>query len=117
MRGPDLPSRHDGVTMNCPACGSAFRPAGRRAWCSDACRAAAYRRRRGAVRPDVVVPSRPSRVSTSVYECDDCGTRAVGRQRCGDCSTFMRRIGTGGACPSCDEAITVADLIGQEVGH
>jgi DNA polymerase II large subunit len=48
----------------------------------------------------------------TVYECAGCGGRAVGEQRCAECSTFMRRVGLGGACPSCDEAITVADLIG-----
>jgi hypothetical protein len=54
-------------------------------------------------------------VSLTVYECDGCGARALGRQRCTDCSTFMRRVGFGGACPLCDEPVAVADLIGPEV--
>jgi hypothetical protein len=104
------------VTMACPVCASPFTPSGRRRCCSDACRAAAYRRRRTAARPLVVVPAGASRVPLTVYECDGCGSRAVGVQRCAECSSFMRRIGIGGACPSCDEAITVAELTGQEVG-
>jgi len=104
------------VTMACPVCGEAFRPAGRRRYCSDACRPAAHRRRRAADRPLVMVPAGHSRMPLTVYGCDDCGTRAVGDQRCPDCSTFMRRVGIGGACPGCDEAVTVADLIGIEAG-
>jgi len=55
-------------------------------------------------------------VPITVYECDACGERAVGRQRCDGCSTFMRRVGLGGACPCCDEAITVAELLGPDTG-
>src|SRR5580658_4597018 len=33
------------MTMACPVCGSPFEPRGRRRHCSDACRAAAWRRR------------------------------------------------------------------------
>lgn len=112
---PEVPSRHDGVTMACPVCGRALTPGGRRRFCSDACRAAAFRRRRGAGRP-VAVPAAVSRVPITVYECDACGERAVGRQRCDGCSTFMRRVGIGGACPCCDEAITVTELTGLEGG-
>ena len=65
----------------------------------------------------MAVPATAARMPMTVYECDGCGARAVGEQRCAECSTFMRRVGIGGACPCCDEAITVADLIGQEVGH
>ncbi len=103
------------VTMACPVCGDAFVPVGRRRFCSDACRAAAHRRRRAAARSIVVVPARVSRVPLTVYECDHCGARAVGEQRCADCSVFMRRVGVGGACPGCDEAITIAELAGIEV--
>jgi len=52
----------------------------------------------------------------TVYQCDGCGARAIGEQRCTECSAFMRRVGIGGACPRCDEAIAVAELIGLEVG-
>jgi hypothetical protein len=104
------------VTMACPVCGDPFTPSGRRRSCSDACRAVAYRRRRAATRPVVVVPAGASRVPLTVYECDACGSRAVGRQHCADCSGFMRRVGIGGACPHCDEPVTVAELTGLEVG-
>ena len=104
------------VTMACPACGSPFTPSGRQRSCSDACRAVAHRRRRSASRPVVTIPAAASRTPMTIYECDGCGSRAVGGQRCADCSTFMRRVGIGGACPCCDEAITVAELTGLEVG-
>ena len=105
------------VTMTCPGCGDPCIPAGRQRLCTDAWRAAARRRRRAAARPVVVVPARVHRVPLTVYGCDGCGTRAVGSQRCAECSSFMRRLGIGGACPCCDEAITVAELTGLEVGH
>jgi len=104
------------VTMACPVCGGRFVPVGRRRFCSDACRAAAHRRRRAAGRSTVVIPTAVSRVPLTVYGCDGCGTRAVGEQRCTECATFMRRLGIGGACPCCDEPVTVAELIGLEVG-
>jgi len=114
MTPAETPSRDDGVTMACPVCGAAFVPVGRRRFCSDACRAAAHRRRHA--RPIVAVPAGRSRVPMTVYACNGCGVRAVGEQRCDDCSTFMRRVGPGGACPGCDEPVTVAELLGQEVG-
>jgi predicted nucleic acid-binding Zn ribbon protein len=104
------------VTMACPVCGDPFIAVGRRRSCSDACRAAAHRARKAAARPVVVIPAAASRVPLTVYECDACGSRSVGEQRCADCSTFRRRVGIGGACPCCDESITVAELIGLEVG-
>jgi hypothetical protein len=104
------------VTMACPVCARAFTAAGRRRYCSDACRAAAHRRRHATAGSVVVVPGAAPRMPFTVYECDACGARAVGEQRCGDCSTFMRRVGIGGACPSCDEPLTVDELLGQEVG-
>ena len=113
---PETPSRHDGVTMACPVCGRAFTPGGRRRFCSDACRATAFRRRRGGDPPVIVVPATVPRVPVTVYECDACGERAIGRQRCDGCSTFMRRVGIGGACPGCDEAITVRELLGPDTG-
>lgn len=115
--GPSDPRRVTlPVTMACPVCGRPFTPAGRRRFCSDACRSAAHRRRRAAARPVVTVPVAASRVSRTVYACDRCGARMLGEQRCADCSVFMRRVGIGGACPGCDEVVTAAELIGIEVG-
>ncbi len=105
------PSRHDGVTMACPSCQHPFVPHGRRRFCSDACRAAAYRRRRDAHPAPIVVPAARPRRPITVYECDGCGERSLGEQRCDDCGTFMRRIGLGGACPNCDEPLAIDDLI------
>ncbi len=51
----------------------------------------------------------------TVYSCDGCGARAVGDQRCEECQIFMRRIGIGGTCPSCEEPISVNELLGEEV--
>ncbi|MBA3282397.1 MAG: hypothetical protein H0U29_09230 [Acidimicrobiia bacterium] len=111
----DSPSRHDGVTISCPVCAQPFAPNGRRRFCTDACRAAAYRRRRDAGQALVTVPAKRPRRPITIYECGDCGTRALGQQRCDECSTFMRRIGIGGLCPCCDEPIAIIELIDQEV--
>jgi hypothetical protein len=112
---PQQPSRHDAVTMTCPVCQHNFTPVGRRKFCSDACRAAAYRRRRDADRPALTVPKTRPRRPITVYECDSCGARALGEQRCESCSTFMRKIGLGGECPSCGDALAVTELLAQEV--
>ncbi|MHB8342222.1 MAG: hypothetical protein ACYDB7_13805 [Mycobacteriales bacterium] len=112
---PVTPRCHDGVTTSCPLCQRRFTPVGRQKFCSDACRAAAYRRRRDAGRTVVAVPKAQPRRPVTVYECDGCGARAVGEQHCTDCGTFMRRVGLGGACPCCDEPVAVSELLGQEV--
>ena len=112
--GADGPLRHDSVTMICPLCQHRFTPVGRQRYCGDACRAAAYRRRRDADRAPVVVAKGRPRKPITVYECDGCGARAVGDQRCEECQTFMRRIGIGGSCPNCDEPVSIEDLLGQD---
>ncbi len=112
---PQTPSRHDAVTTTCPVCQHHFTPAGRQTYCSDACRAAAYRRRRDANRPAITVPAGQPRRPVTVYECDTCGHRALGEQRCDDCGTFMRRVGLGGTCPGCDQPISASELLDQEV--
>jgi len=101
--------------MICPVCQHPFTPVGRQRYCGDACRATAYRRRRRVGQPPVVVPNGQPRKPITVYECDGCGARAVGEQRCEECRTFMRRVGIGGSCPSCDEPIAVEDLLDEEV--
>jgi len=108
------PLCHDGVTMPCPICQRPFTPTGRRKFCSDGCRAAAYRRRRDAGRAPVTVPKAKPRRPVTVYECDSCGDRAVGQQRCDTCSTFMRRVGIGGECPACSAPVAVGELLGEE---
>ena len=95
------PSRDDGATITCPVCQQVFARKGKRRWCSDACRAAAWRRRRQAVPPRLVLPPARPRRPVTVYECDRCGARAVGLQRCEECATFMRKLGLGGPCPHC----------------
>ena len=109
------PSCHDVVTMTCPVCQQPFTAVGRQKYCGDACRAVAYRRRRDADRVTVAVPKAQPRRPVTVYECDGCGARAVGEQRCEECRTFMRRVGIGGECPCCAEPVAVNELLGQEV--
>ena len=96
------PSRHDSVTigsgMDCPICGTVFTPTGRRRYCSDACRAIAYRRRQQPdPTPTPIVPPAGQRRAVTVYECADCGT-------------FMTRLGIGGHCPCCDEPVTLDEI-------
>jgi hypothetical protein len=110
----DAPSCNDGVTMPCGVCGRGFPPGGRRRYCSEACRQAAFRRRRPplpALLPSVVAGTTRSSRSVTVYECPACEARYVGEQRCAECGVFCRRIGPGGHCPHCDEPVAVADLI------
>ncbi len=101
--------------MTCPLCQHSFEPTGRQKYCSDACRSAAYRRRRHADRPAVTVPKAQPRRPITVYECHSCGARAVGEQRCETCQSFIRRVGIGGSCPSCDDPIAITELVGEEV--
>ena len=108
----DHPLCNDSVTIPCPVCATPFLPTGKRRYCCDACRVAAHRRRH---RVDPLVatvpaPSAPRRPIT-VYECDGCGARMLGTQRCEGCGTFMRRVGVGGHCPSCEEPVSVEELL------
>jgi hypothetical protein len=108
-------TRDAGGTITCPVCQRRFPPAGRRRFCSDACRKTAWRRRHQPPAAAIVVPPvRPRRPST-VYACPSCETRYLGEQRCGDCGLFCHRVGLGGACPHCDEPVTVTELLAQEV--
>ena len=68
----------DGTTVTCPVCQQSFARQGKRQWCSDACKAAAWRRRRQAAPPRVVLPPARPRRPITVYECEGCGARAVG---------------------------------------
>jgi len=108
------PPRDDHETTRCPVCRLRFTPAGRQLYCSSPCRKTAFRRRRQQPASTVVAPARPRRGYT-VYECPDCGQLLAGEQRCGDCGTFARRVGPGGACPHCQEPVTLTELLGQEV--
>ena len=121
-----MPLRNDRVTMArrvCLACGQRFAPSGRRQFCSDACRQAAWRRRHTSPLVSVVpVPARPdtrratghATVANVVYECPRCSARLLGEQRCPDCHLFCRRVGPGGRCPHCDEPVALADLTTPE---
>ncbi len=97
---PATPRCDDSVTIRtCPACGQPFTPSGRRRWCSDACKQAACRRRATPPAPAPALPARRPRRPVTVYECGQCGLRALGRQRCDDCGKFMSAVGTGNLCP------------------
>ncbi len=104
--------RNDGrrvVSRTCAMCGDTFIPHGRRRFCDDACRQAAWRQRN----PASVLPPPPRDVprSSVIYECPQCEARFLGDQRCGDCGVFCRRVGPGGPCPHCDEPVALADLL------
>ena len=129
LAGHFYPSCNDGVTIAqavCEVCGRAFRQVGRRRYCSDACRQAAWRRRHpipppplplGGARPAASDGLRPrSFRPQTVYECPSCGARYLGQQRCPDCGLFCRRVGPGGRCPHCDEPVALADLIVEGTG-
>ncbi|MDQ2728741.1 MAG: hypothetical protein M3Y91_12975 [Actinomycetota bacterium] len=92
-------------------CGGPLPPGRQRTTCSDRCRQAAWRRRHQTVTaaPEPV-PAARSRKAGVVYECPACDVRQVGDQRC-ECGSFMRRLGRGGFCSSCDEILTVEELL------
>jgi hypothetical protein len=93
-------------------CATPFTPAGKRRYCRDACRVAAHRRRTRTEPEPVALPAPPQpRRPVTVYECDNCGTRLLGTQRCDQCGTFTRRVGPGGHCPHCDEPVTIDELL------
>ena len=110
-----MPPRND--TRNdiaaCPACGQPFPRAGRRRWCSDACRQAGWRRRHqpppSAAHAPVPAPGNAR--DHTIYQCGECDQRYPGEQWCHDCSRPCRRIGPGGPCPHCGEPIAISDLI------
>ena len=113
LRSPNItPLSNDSVTMPCPVCGTEFTPAGKRIYCSDRCRVAGHRRRQHAEQrpPLVIPPAATSQRDITVYECDTCQTRQLGQQRC-ECGLFMRKLGPGGHCPTCDEPHTIAELL------
>ena len=69
---PDRPSRNDGLAIACPICAAPFAPSGRRRYCSDTCRQAAWRRRHPVSLPPL--PPRRRRAAT-IYECGGCEAR------------------------------------------
>ncbi len=97
------------MTHLCEKCGDRFVPHGRRRFCDDACRQAAWRDRH----PASTLPPLPRRVprASVIYECPECEARFLGEQRCDQCQRFCRRVGPGGPCPSCDEPIALVDLL------
>jgi hypothetical protein len=112
---PETPSRGGSAAAICPVCQVSFVPAPNKQYCGKPCRDTAWRRRHQVpAAPIVLPPNRPRRPFT-VYECEACGTRSLGDQRCDGCGAFMRRIGLGGRCPHCDDAVAVADLLPEEV--
>ena len=109
MPGPS-PSRNDSVTTRPARCaaaasnhpggaGTARTPAGR---LPTAAGTSPSRRRANCHLLGLAGPS----PSTS----DGCGARELGDQYCGECRTFMRRIGVGGCCPACFEAVAYDEL-------
>ena len=106
-----VPSGDDAATIACPVCACAFVLSGKRRYCSDRCRRTAWARRHHSPAAVVVPAPVGSRRPHTVYECDACGARALGEQRCEACGTFMRRVGLGGPCPSCDDPVAAAELI------
>jgi hypothetical protein len=105
------------VARRCLVCP---RPArGRSAYCSDAHRVRAFRLRHRQVldfQPDALqaeLRRRGQLAAHTVYECQECGERFLGQQRCDQCCRFCRAAGLGGLCPGCDEPVLVSELLGQ----
>jgi hypothetical protein len=112
-------SRNDGVTIRqptattktCPSCARTFEPSGRRRHCSDACRQAAWRRRHAPELPKTPVPLKGRKREMTVYECDSCGGRELGVQRCEACNSWMRAVGIGNNSPCCGEPYSIGEFM------
>ena len=104
------PLCNDTVTMLCPVCATPFEAAGKRRYCSNACRVAAHRRRTRAAQAAAPLPAPVRPKPVTVYECEACGTRSIGIQRCDDCGSFTRRVGIGGTCPHCYEPVVLTEI-------
>lgn len=101
----------------CPVCTTVFTPVRRQRFCSPACRQAAWRTRQPApaAGPDADrIPPGTSRGSVTVYACPECETRYLAEQWCPDCNRPCRRVGTGGLCPSCEEPVTIDELLDRD---
>jgi hypothetical protein len=109
MPPPRNDARND-TTAACPVCGAPFTRNGRRRYCTDACRQAAWRRRAARPPRPAAPPGRRPRRQGTIYQCDDCETRYLAGQWCPDCNRPCRRLGAGGYCP-CGELLTIEELI------
>ena len=76
------PVRDDSAMIACPACGLSFEPLGRQRFCGTTCRQAGWRRQHAAPVEPIVAKS------DAVYECEGCGSRYLGIQRCEDCNKW-----------------------------
>jgi hypothetical protein len=94
----------------CLVCGSPLPPGRPRTTCGDRCRQTLWRRLHQTPLAAPVLPARQPSKPHTVYQCEHCGTRALGDQQC-DCGKFMRRAGIGGLCPCCDQPITLNELL------
>lgn len=112
---PETPSRGGSAAATCPVCQCSFVPSANKLFCGKLCKDTAYRRRKQSARKPIKVPSARPRRAVTVYECDGCGERSLGSQRCEECRTFMRKLGLGGLCPHCEEPVTLSDLLDKEV--
>jgi hypothetical protein len=54
-------------------------------------------------------------IAQTVYECPLCTERFLGERRCGDCNLMCRNLDLGGRCTSCDEVLTITDLLGANL--
>jgi hypothetical protein len=54
-------------------------------------------------------------IAQTVYECPSCQHRVVGERRCDECNLMCRKLDLGGQCPTCEEILTIADLLGTDL--
>ena len=116
---PTREPSHTAISSSaCLVCGVAL-TASQQRYCTRACQQQAYRLRHQPSCLDLTLLraelKRQRRLlQHTVYECPTCEARFLGEQRCPDCHVFCRRVGPGGACPHCDEPVTLTDLLGTE---
>lgn len=116
---PSREPAHTARTRTCALCAEPVNSS-RARYCSRACQQRAFRVRHAAPLPDLTEIRqawRRTRTLTAhtIYECPTCEMRFLGERRCGDCNTFCRALGLGGACLDCDALILLVELVGEEV--
>lgn len=104
--------------LMCPMCDRTFPSEGRGIYCGPTCRQRAFRLRHRQVNQAQLIHlanalrQQHRLIAQTVYECPSCTERFLGERRCGDCNLMCRKLDLGGRCTSCDDILTITDLLG-----
>ena len=106
---------NDSVTITCPVCQRPFTPQGKRRWCSEGCRVAAWRRRRQQAGPAITLPPARPRRPITVTSATAAPPAPWDSNAATNAAPSCAKLQLGGPCPHCDEPVAVTELLDQEV--